>query len=872
MSSVVLKALVKRLHPVCGSALDGAAGLCVARKNATVEIEHWVAKLADAPDSDFSRILEEYSVQRSRVIGDCLRALDRFRSTEPRPPVLSGQLVDLAREAWLIASINFNSPVVRSGHILLALLTSDVFAQIADSVSREFARIPLEDLNTRYATIVAGSSEEAAIPASASETSTARNSSTPSLDQFTIDLTDQARNGKIDPILGRDSEIRQMIDILTRRRQNNPVIVGEAGVGKTAVVEGLALKIAHESVPHMLRNVSLRSLDLGLLQAGASVRGEFESRLRGVIDEVKASPTPVILFIDEAHMLIGAGGAAGQGDAANLLKPALARGELRTIAATTWSEYKKIFEQDAALTRRFQVIKVDEPDDERATAMMRGIVPALSLHHQVDILDEAVRDSVVLSRRYLPGRQLPDKSVSLLDTACARVSLGQTCAPAALEDCEQAIDQIGAEITFLENEAKTGRENFARIEELQEQRRKKQEEWGRLNDQWKAEEELVKKIREVRAASHQSSETNESIAACREELRTLEKQLKSVQSDRPLVEPFVSSAVVASVISEWTGIPVGRMVSDEVQTILDLPKHLKKRVVGQDHALDQTAQRIKSSRANLTDPGKPIGVFLFVGPSGVGKTESAMALADLLYGGRQSLTVINMSEFKEEHKVSMLCGAPPGYVGYGEGGVLTDAIRRRPYSVILLDEMEKAHPGVQDVFYQVFDKGMLRDGQGRDIDCRNCMFIMTSNACTSLIENLCSDPETSPTPEKLTPMLHEELLKTFKPAFLGRTTVIPYYPLADDVLREITRMNFAKLANRLKEHYSSELQVDNALVESIVQRSRGSDGGARIIDRIVTNEILPELATEFLTRTLNAQPWPLVRLGLDPSTGRFRIE
>ena len=870
MSSVVLKALMKRLHPICSSALDGAAGLCVARKNAAVEVEHWIAKLAESPDCDFSRILEEYSIQRSRVIGDSLRALDRFRSTEPRPPVLSGQLVDLAREAWLIASINFNSPVIRSGHILLALLTGEVFGQIADSISREFARIPIEDLKTRYSTIVAGSSEEVAT-AQATDSSSPRNSSTPALDQFTIDLTDQARNGKIDPILGRDSEIRQMIDILTRRRQNNPVIVGEAGVGKTAVVEGLALKIAHDAVPHVLRNVTLRSLDLGLLQAGASVRGEFENRLRGVIDEVKSSPTPVILFIDEAHMLIGAGGTAGQGDAANLLKPALARGELRTIAATTWSEYKKYFEQDAALTRRFQVIKVDEPDDEGAIAMMRGIVPALAMHHQVDILDEAVRDSVRLSRRYLPGRQLPDKSVSLLDTACARVSLGQMCAPAAVEDCEQVIDQISVEIEFLMNEAKTGRENTPRISELEEQRRKKQEEWSTLNDQWKAEGDIVKRIRDVRAASQQEG-TTDAAATRSEEIRHLEKQLKAVQADRPLVEPFVSSAVVASVISEWTGIPVGRMVSDEVQTILELPKLLKKRVVGQDHALDQAAQRIKSSRANLTDPGKPIGVFLFVGPSGVGKTESAMALADLLYGGRQSLTVINMSEFKEEHKVSMLCGAPPGYVGYGEGGVLTDAIRRRPYSVILLDEMEKAHPGVQDVFYQVFDKGMLRDGQGRDIDCRNCMFIMTSNACTSLIENLCGDPETSPTPEKLTPMLHEELLKTFKPAFLGRTTVIPYYPLADEVLRQITRMNFGKLANRLKEHYSSELQVDDSLVDSIVQRSRGSDGGARIIDRIVTNEILPELATEFLTRTINAQPWPLVHLGYDSSTGRFQIQ
>ena len=622
MATVVLKSLMKRLDAACRSALDGAAGLCVARTNAAVEIEHWVAKLAESTDTDFALILEEFGINRSRVMGDALRSLERFRPTEPRPPVLSGQLVELVREAWLVASINFESPVIRSGHLLLALLTSEVHGQIAESISREFGRISIEDLKNRYAAIVSSSSEEAeSRVASANSNGTSpivRDTATPALDQYTIDLTEQARSGKIDPIVGRDSEIRQMIDILTRRRQNNPVIVGEAGVGKTAVVEGLALKIAHEAVPHVLRNVSLRSLDLGLLQAGASVRGEFESRLRGVIDEVKASTTPIILFIDEAHMLIGAGGPAGQGDAANLLKPALARGELRTIAATTWSEYKKIFEQDAALTRRFQLIKVDEPDDEKATAMMRGIVPALSLHHQVDILDEAIRDSVRMSRRYLPGRQLPDKSVSLLDTACARVALGQMCAPPAVEDCEQAIDQLGVEIDFLEAEAQTGREEPERLAKLKERRRLRQEEWAVLNDRWKEEETLVKRIREVRASVTQADGPAEAVPnpEALKELRDLERQLKAVQGQRPLVEPFVSSSVIASVISEWTGIPVGRMLSDEVDTVLRLPEFLKKRVVGQDHALEMTAQRIKSSRAGLTDPGKPIGVFLFVGPSG----------------------------------------------------------------------------------------------------------------------------------------------------------------------------------------------------------------------------------------------------------------
>lgn len=870
---------MNRLSPTCRSALDGAAGLCVARGNATVEIAHWLAKFAELPDCDISLILEEFGLNRSRLLGEATRALDRMRGGDDRPPVLSPQLVDLTREAWLVSSIDFDSATVRSGHIVVALLSDDVLQQVAESTSKELGRIPVEELKKRFADIVANSLEQTASGSIGSGTPTTSGSGeTPALDQFTIDLTQQARDGKIDPIIGRDSEIRQMIDILTRRRQNNPVIVGEAGVGKTAVVEGLALQIAHEAVPTILRNVTLRSLDLGLLQAGASVRGEFENRLRGVIDEVKESPNPIILFIDEAHMLIGAGGQAGQGDAANLLKPALARGELRTIAATTWAEYKKIFEQDAALTRRFQLIKVDEPDDEKAVSMMRGIVPALAMHHQVDILDEAVRDSVTMSRRYIAGRQLPDKSVSLLDTACARVSLGQMCAPAPVEDCERAIDLITAEINFLETESKTGREDSLRLQKLREKKKNLEEKWKNLNEKWKREEEIVGQIRDLRRQVLEPTEEDgaeDTVIApdeAKDKLIELEAQLKEAQAEHPLVHPYVTSSVVADIISEWTGIPAGRMVSDEVDTMLRLAELLKNRVVGQDHALQVASERIKSSRAGLTDPSRPIGAFLFIGPSGVGKTESALAMADLLYGGRQSLTTINMSEFKEEHKVSMLMGSPPGYVGYGEGGVLSDAIRRRPYGIVLLDEMEKAHPGVQDVFYQVFDKGMLRDGQGRDIDCKNTVFIMTSNACTDLIANVCADPETAPEPEKLVAMMHDELLKTFKPAFLGRTTVVPYYPLARDVVAEITRMSFRKLEARLLEHYTCQLVVDQTLIESIVDRSYGSDGGARIIDGIITNEIMPRVATELLTRTVEENPFGQVKLSHNRDSGEVEFE
>ncbi len=607
------------------------------------------------------------------------------------------------------------------------------------------------------------------------------------LDQFTTDLTAQARAGKIDPILGRDSEIRQIVDILTRRRQNNPILTGEAGVGKTAVVEGFALRLASGDVPPSLQGVTLRTLDLGLLQAGAGVKGEFENRLRGVIDEVKSSPKPIIVFIDEAHQLIGAGGQAGQGDAANLLKPALARGELRTIAATTWAEYKKYFEKDAALTRRFQVVKVEEPAEPMAVAMVRGLVSTLEKHHNVRILDEAVSEAVRLSARYIPSRQLPDKAVSLIDTACARVGMSQAAVPPPVEDRQRRIALIDTEVGILDREIASGEPHETRREELLEERARLAQELTDLEARWEKEKTLAAEITETRGKIEDAANTEDK-GVLRTRLTGTSASLRELQGEVPLIYPVVDRQAVAEVVAGWTGIPTGRMQSNEIRTVLHLKEAMEARIVGQSHALEAVAEAIRTSRAGLTDPRKPIGVFLMVGTSGTGKTETALTLADLLYGGEQNMTTINMTEFKEEHKVSLLMGSPPGYVGYGEGGVLTEAVRRRPYSVILLDEMEKAHPGVQDIFFQVFDKGNMKDGEGRDIDFKNAVIIMTSNAGTDLITRLCADPETAPDAAGLAEALMPELMKVFKPAFLGRVTLVPYFPLAPDIIKQIVEL------------------------------------------------------------------------------------
>ena len=900
MAGLDLKNLIGKLNPQCQRALEGAAGLCLSRTNYNVEIEHWLVKLLEQPGNDLALLFRHFSIDAAKVLADLAKAIDRLKTGNARPPLLAPEVCQLAKEAWLVASVDHGHPKVRSAWLLAALMGEESLSRHAVSISDEFRKISVDQLR-RDASVVFERSIESELPAGEAggggpgePGAPGKPSTTPSLDQFTIDLTGRAKAGKIDPVLGRDAEIRQVIDILTRRRQNNPILTGEAGVGKTAVVEGFAQRIAIGDVPPALKNVALRTLDLGLLQAGAGVKGEFENRLKGVIDEVKKSPVPIILFIDEAHTLIGAGGSAGQGDAANLLKPALARGELRTIAATTWAEYKKYFEKDAALARRFQVVKVEEPSEDIAVRMIRGLVDTLEAHHGVSVLDEAVVESVRLSHRYISGRQLPDKAVSLIDTAAARVAIGHAATPPAVEDCQRQIDAIATTLGILRREEETGASHADRIKELEAERTKLMERHAALKSRWEQESKIVAEIRDIRKqlalgtglpgtgvvsatqpgsapSSHATAETSPvptptspvptpttPSAPNRDQLRTrlkeLEASLAQIQGEEPLLQPCVDGQAVAAVVASWTGIPVGKMLSDEIKGVLELKERLEERVVGQSHALDQIAQRIRTSRAGLTDPKRPIGVFMLAGTSGVGKTETALAIADLLYGGEQNMTIINMSEFKEEHKVSLLMGSPPGYVGYGEGGVLTEAVRRRPYSVVLLDEMEKAHPGVQDIFYQVFDKGAMKDGEGRDIDFKNAVIIMTSNAGTDTVMKLCKDPETRPDADKLGEAIRPDLLKVFKPAFLGRVTVIPYFPLADDVLKGICELKLKAIRRRVEGNYKAKFSYAPEVVSAVVSRCHEVDSGARNIDHILTGAMLPELSARLLARMAEGQP------------------
>ncbi len=866
MAAIDLKSLVGRLNEPCRRALEAAAGQTLSRTHYNVEIEHWLLKLADIADGDLIAVLRHYEVDEGRLRADLNRSLDRMKTGNSRAPSLAPDIVDLVKQGWLLASVEQHFPLVRSGHLLWALLADEALARRAREVSGQFLRIPAEALKNDFAAITAGSSEAAGgvideAPSAGTEAG-APPAKSGSLAQFTIDLTAMARAGKIDPILGRDAEIRQLIDILTRRRQNNPILTGEAGVGKTAVVEGFAVRVAEGDVPPALRDIVVRTLDLGLLQAGAGVRGEFENRLKSVIEEVKASAKPIILFIDEAHTLIGAGGSAGQGDAANLLKPALARGELRTIAATTWAEYKKYFEKDAALTRRFQVVKVEEPSEPTAIAMVRGLVGTLEDHHKVRILDEAISAAVRLSARYLPARQLPDKAVSLIDTACARVAMSQATIPAAIEDRQRRTSIVDAELAILDREVATGTDHQRRRAELIETRTIAQDELKALEAQWEKEKDLAVKIASERAKIETPGD-GEDLEAARTRLAAATAELRGIQGERPLIFPLVDAQAVAEIVEAWTGIPAGRMQTNEIHAVLELKGAMEKRVVGQPHALDAVAKAIRTSRAGLTDPRKPIGVFLFVGTSGTGKTETALTLADLLYGGEQNLTVINMSEFKEEHKVSLLMGSPPGYVGYGEGGILTEAVRRRPYSVILLDEMEKAHPGVQDVFFQVFDKGMMKDGEGRDIDFKNSVIIMTSNAGSELIESLFADPETAPDAAALGEALMPELIKSFKPAFLGRVTIVPYLPLADTVIRQIVELQLGRVGARIGESYQATFEYDPVLIETIAARCSETSSGARNVEKIISGTLLPELSAEALARLGAGQPINRVAIGMN---------
>jgi type VI secretion system protein VasG len=910
MAQVDLKQLVQKLNATCHRALEAAAGACVSRTNYNVEIEHWLAKLLDETSGDVAAICRRFEIDTSRLSAAITRAIDRFKTGNSRPPALSPDLVRLIREAWLVASIEFGEQAIRSGHLLCALLSEASLARIALELSTELEKINLDQLRKELPTIVTNSSESATAAKAGAEPGQARPAGakgptkTPALDQFTIDLTERARRGDLDPVLGRDNEIRQMIDILTRRRQNNPILTGEAGVGKTAVVEGFAARVASGDVPPPLRAAAVRTLDLGLLQAGAGIKGEFENRLKSVIEETKASPTPIILFIDEAHTLIGAGGSAGQGDAANLLKPALARGELRTIAATTWAEYKKYFEKDAALARRFQAIKVDEPGEENAVAMLRGLLHMLESHHNVRILNEAVVDAVKLSSRYISGRQLPDKAVSVLDTTCARIGLSQTATPAAIEDCQRRIDHLKLSIEILEREAATGAAHDEQLRELSTLKEDAERELNGLTERWNREKELVCQVQEIQrrlegrkapasaAPAAPSAKTGsdqaapgskdaaatappapELSAAERDELRAKlterRGELRSLQGELPLIFPFVDSAAVAATIAAWTGIPVGRMLRDEIQTVMNLKELMEQSIVGQSHALEAIAQRIRTSRANLSDPRTPIGVFLLAGTSGVGKTETAITLANLLYGGEQNMTVLNMSEFKEEYRVSGLIGSAPGYVGFGEGGVLTEAVRRKPYSVVLLDEMEKAHPSVQDIFYQVFDKGSLRDGEGRDIDFKNTVIIMTSNAGTDLIKSLCSDPATAPEPSAFAEALFPELLKSFKPAFLGRLTIVPYYPLSDEIMKRIIHLKLGKVGRRIRENHRAEFHYAPEVVNAIALRCTEVDTGARNVDHILNGSLLPELSAEVLANMGSGKPLKRIEIQATPE-GRFQ--
>lgn len=889
MASVSPKSLVGKLNAVCRRALEGAAGLCLSRTNYNVEIEHWLIKLLEPANTDLTKILKHYDIDSARVGRELTKALDQLRTGNARAPELSLEILDLMREAWVLASLDYSSYRLRSGYLLTALLNDRNLAARVRSASPELAKLPAERLQKEVKTVAAGSDEDQAESTETTPDAAAGpggpppGSKTPALDQFTLNLTDRARKGEIDPVIGRDFEIRQVIDILTRRRQNNPILTGEAGVGKTAVVEGFALRIVAGDVPASLKNVDVRTLDLGLLQAGAGVKGEFENRLKNVIAEVKSSPKPIILFIDEAHTIIGAGGAAGQGDAANLLKPALARGELRTVAATTWMEYKKFFETDAALKRRFQVVKVDEPDVEKAIRMMRGLTGMLEKHHKVRILEDAIEDAVKLSHRYITDRQLPDKCVSLLDTSCARVALGQSAIPAAIEDCRREIDFADVEVGILEREAAVGADHKERLKELTEKKETAQKLLADLEKRWAEEKGLVEKIQKLRekleknlASQAPKGDAKDRLkpddeTKSRAELGELDRQLKKVQGESPLVTPVVDSQSVAEVVSGWTGIPVGRMVLDEIKTVLTLKDKLEERVIGQAHALDAIAQRIRTARANLVDPRRPIGVFMLVGPSGVGKTETAMALSDILYGGDRNMVVINMSEYKESHKISRLTGSAPGYVGYGEGGVLTEAVRRKPYSIVLLDEVEKSHSDVQEIFYQVFDKGTLQDDKGNEVNFKNTIIILTSNVGTDTIMKLCADPDTKPDDKGLAEALRPDLLKVFKPALLGRINVVPYFPLGDEVIKSIIKLQIGRIGNRVRENYKAEFSYDDAVINAIAGRCKEVESGARMVDHILTGSLLPEISRDFLTFMAEGRTVQKVHVGLD-SEGKFEYQ
>ena len=898
-----------KLNNLSYKAVEGATVFCKLRGNPYVELEHWVAQIIQNQDSDWHRIIKHYNLDGSALAKDITAALDRLPRGATSISDISDNITNAVERGWVYGSLMFGDSAVRSGYVLLGMLKTSFLRNALFAISRQFEKVKPDDLSETLEKIVAGSPEDGqgasdgssigggAAPGEASGAiAPAAMGKQEALKKFTVDLTEQARGGKMDPIVGRDDEIRQVVDILMRRRQNNPILVGEAGVGKTAVVEGFAQRIARGDVPPSLKDVELRSLDVGLLQAGASMKGEFEQRLRSVIDEVQASPKPIILFIDETHTLVGAGGAAGTGDAANLLKPALARGTLRTIGATTFAEYKKHIEKDPALTRRFQTIQVDEPDEAKAILMMRGVASTMEKHHKVQILDEALEAAVKLSHRYIPARQLPDKSVSLLDTACARVAVSLHATPAEVDDCRKRIEALETELGIIGREKAIGIDIGKREAEATEALAGERTRLAALDTRWAEEKALVDELLALRAklragirpvegtgSALEAAAAAEAVAegvsdADREaerlaqlaQLKVVQDKLAALQGETPLILPTVDYQAVAAVVGDWTGIPVGRMARNEIETILKVADALAQRVIGQDHAMEMIAKRIQTSRAGLDNPSKPIGVFMLAGTSGVGKTETALALAEALYGGEQNLITINMSEYQEAHTVSTLKGAPPGYVGYGEGGVLTEAVRRKPYSVVLLDEVEKAHPDVHEMFFQVFDKGFMEDGEGRFIDFKNTLILLTTNAGTELIASMCKDPELLPDPEGMAKALREPLLKIFPPALLGRLVAIPYYPLSDEMLGKIVKLQLNRIKKRVEARYKIPFEYGDDVVKLVVSRCTESESGGRMIDAILTNTMLPDISREFLTRMMEGRT--IERVSVLVTDGAFSYE
>jgi type VI secretion system protein VasG len=890
MTDISRAALFGKLNRYCFGSVESATVFCKLRGNPQVELAHLLHQLLQSQDGDLHRIVHHYGVEPARLARDLTETLERLPRGGHAHLDFSAELEEAVERAWTYCTLRYGQTRIRSGHLIVGMLQTRTLRNALLGLSAEFGKLRREALTDTLDTIVAGSPEDAQAEAAPAEDDAGQQAPGPqgdALARFTVDLTAQARQGAIDPVVGRDAEIRQVVDILMRRRQNNPMLVGEAGVGKTAVVEGFAQRIVAGDVPPALREVEVRTLDVGLLQAGASVKGEFENRLRQVIDQVQASPRAVILFIDEAHTLMGAGGNAGTGDAANLLKPALARGTLRTIGATTWAEYKRHVEKDPALTRRFQTILVDEPSEQRAVLMLRGSAAIMERHHRVQILDEALVAAVALSHRYIPSRQLPDKAISLLDTACARVGISQHAVPAAIDDARKSIQALETELTIIEREQRLGIAVDKRLAGVQARLAAERAALGQRESDWAAEQALVERVLALRAKlsepaakeppPHAGEETAPaSPSQTRQEdlqaLAALQAQLEAVQGETPLILPSVDHAAVAAVVADWTGIPLGRMLRSELETVMRLPQLLGQRVLGQGHAMEAIARRIQTARAGLDNPAKPVGVFLLAGPSGVGKTETALALAEALYGGEGNLITINMSEFQEAHTVSTLKGAPPGYVGYGEGGVLTEAVRRKPHSVVLLDEVEKAHPDVHEVFFQVFDKGQMEDGEGRMIDFRNTLILLTTNVGTERIEALCGDPELMPDATALNEALHEPLRKTFPAALLGRMTTVAYHPLGRALMGDIVRLQMRKVAERIAQRYAIPMAYDAQVIDLIVSRCTQHETGGRMIDSVLTQTVLPEISRRFIQAQMAGTPLASVRIEVKEGDFHYRFE